>query len=87
MLEAVAINGETLCIIMGLKALPELVPLFKEFYPGKTPACLVYKAGYSGSEQLIRTSIDGLRQAADDYHEKFLGLIYIGPCLTEKKVF
>lgn len=86
MLETVAKNGATLCIMMGLKTLPELVPLFKGFYPGETPACLVYKAGYSGGEHLIRTTIDGLVQAADGYHEKFLGLIYIGSCLTEKKI-
>jgi precorrin-4 methylase len=87
MLEALAKKGETLCIFMGIKDLPDLVPFFKEWYAGGTPACLVYKAGYSGSEHLIRTTLDGLVQAAESYHEKYLGLIYIGPCLSAKKAF
>jgi precorrin-4 methylase len=87
MLEALAKKGETLCIFMGIKDLPDLVPLFKKFYAGSTPACLAYKAGYSGSEHLIRTTLDGLVQAAESYHEKYLGLIYIGPCLATNKAF
>jgi precorrin-4 methylase len=87
MLEALAKKGETLCIFMGIKDLPDLVPFFKEWYAGGTPACLVYKAGYSGSEHLIRTTLDGLVKAAESYHEKYLGLIYIGPCLSAKKAF
>jgi precorrin-4 methylase len=87
MLEALAKKGETLCIFMGIKDLPDLVPLFKKWYAGGTPACLVYKAGYSGSEHLIRTTLDGLVKAAESYHEKYLGLIYIGPCLSAKKAF
>ena len=70
---------------MGLKDLPDLVPLFKKCYEGGTPACLVYKAGYTGSEHLIRTTLDGLLKAAQSYHEKYLGLIYLGPCLAAKK--
>jgi precorrin-4 methylase len=87
MLEALAKKGETLCIFMGIRDIPDLVPLFKEWYTDKTPAYLVYKAGYSGSEHLIKTTLDGLIQAADEYHEKSLGLIYIGPCLASKKAF
>ncbi len=85
MIEALADKGETLCVFMGLKDLPDLVPLFKKWYAGRTPACLVYKAGYTGSEHLIRTTLDGLVKAAESYHEKYLGLIYIGPCLAAKK--
>jgi precorrin-2 methylase len=85
MLEAVADKGETLCVFMGLKDLKGLVPFFKKWYAGGTPACLVYKAGYTGSEHLIRTTLDGLVKAAKNYHEKYLGLIYLGPCLGVKK--
>jgi precorrin-4 methylase len=79
MLEALTKKGETLCVFIGVKDIPELAPLFKEWYADGTPACLVYKAGYSGSEHLIRTTLDGLAQAAEGYYEKDLGLIYIGP--------
>ncbi|MCP4579714.1 MAG: hypothetical protein GY846_25875, partial [Deltaproteobacteria bacterium] len=55
---------------------------------GRTPVYLAYKAGYAGSEHLIKTTLDGLKKSADEYHEKFLGLIYIGQCLAlEDKEF
>ncbi len=85
MLKPLAEKDETLCIFMGLKDLDTLVPEFQKYYKGRTPAYLVYKAGYSGSEHLIRTTLDGLKNAADGYHEKFLGLIYLGPCLASEK--
>jgi len=70
---------------MGLKDLGTLEPEFKKYYKDQTPVYLAYKAGYSGSEHLIQTTLDGLQKAADEYHEKFLGLIYIGPCLALNK--
>ena len=85
LVKAIAEKGETLAIFMGLKEVPELASIFKESYKSDTPACLVYRAGYSGSEHLIRTTIEGLEQAAAQYPEKFLGLIYLGPCLACKK--
>jgi precorrin-4 methylase len=88
MLKPLSEKGETLCIFMGLKDVGALVTEFKKHYEGKTPACLVYKAGYSGSEHIIQTTLDGLKKASDEYAEKFLGLIYLGPCLApEKKEF
>lgn len=82
LLKSLAEGGQTLCVFMGLKELPTLVPLFKAYYTGDTPAALVYKAGYASSEHVIRTTLDGLQKAADGYPEKFLGLIYVGPCLA-----
>ena len=85
MLKALAEKGETLCIFMGLKDIDYLVVEFLKYYNGQTPVYLSYKAGYSGSEHLIQTTLDGLKKAANDYHEKFLGLIYVGPCLALNK--
>jgi len=87
-LEPVAGHGETLCVFMALKDLDRLVPEFIRYYDPETPVFLAYKAGYSGSEHLIPTTLEGLIKAANAYHEKFLGLIYVGPCLApEKKEF
>ena len=82
MLKTIAQKGETLCIFMGLKDIDILVAEFLKYYGGKTPVHLAYKAGYSGSERLIQTTLDGVQKAAHDHHEKFLGLIYVGPCLA-----
>ncbi len=84
LIKAMAGKGETLAIFMGLKDLPELVSKFKQHYKTDTPARLVYKSGYSGSEDLLHTTLDSLEQAAAQHHEKFLGLIYLGPCLKSK---
>jgi precorrin-4 methylase len=85
MLKSIAEKGETLCIFMGLKDAEILAAEFLKYYNGQTPVYLAYKAGYSGSEHLIQTTLDGLQKAADDYPEKFLGLIYVGPCLSLNK--
>jgi precorrin-4 methylase len=85
MLKTIAQKGETMCIFMGLKDIDTLVVEFLKYYNGQTPVYLAYKAGYSGSEHLIQTTLEGLQKAVDDYPEKFLGLIYVGPCLTLNK--
>jgi precorrin-4 methylase len=82
MLKPIAQKGETLCIFMGLKDIDTLVVEFSKHYNGHTPVYLAYKSGYSGSEHLIQTTLDGLQKAAHDYPEKFMGLIYVGPCLS-----
>ena len=82
MLKTIAQKGETLCIFMGLKDIDILVAEFLKYYGGKTLVHLAYKAGYSGSERLIQTTLDAVQKAAHDHHEKFLGLIYVGPCLA-----
>jgi len=82
MLKSVAEKGETLCVFMGLRDLEELVQLFLKYYHDETEAALVYKAGYSGSERMVMTNIKDLVETASGEREKFLGLIYIGPCLS-----
>ncbi len=84
MVKAIAEKGETLCIFMGLKDVGALVSFLKQWYPGTIPACIVYKAGYSAGEAMARTTLDGLADAASSAEEKFLGLIYVGPCLAKK---
>ena len=84
MVKAVMEKGETLCIFMGLKDVKGLVSFLKKWYPGTMPACIVCKAGYSVGEALARTTLDGLTDTANNADEKFLGLIYVGPCLAGK---
>lgn len=66
---------------VGLKNVKDLIAFLKKWYPKTTPAYLVYKAGCQASESLARTTLDGMATAADKSTEKFLGLIYVGPCL------
>jgi precorrin-2 methylase len=81
MLKAVADNGDTLVIFVGLRELKTLRPLLQKFYSNKTSVHLVYRAGYSDSAYIIKTSLKEVIERAEKEKEQHLGLIYIGPCL------
>jgi precorrin-4 methylase/DMSO/TMAO reductase YedYZ molybdopterin-dependent catalytic subunit len=85
--KAAAKNGETLCVFMGITDVPVLMEFFNTCYDKKTPVTLVYSAGYSGSEKIVETNLGNLKQEADKETEKWLGLIYIGPCLDTSEAF
>ena len=81
MLKAVAENGDTLVIFIGLRELKNLKPLFQKYYANTTPVHLVYRAGYSDSEYIVKTTIAEAAEVAEKEQEQYLGMIYIGPCL------
>jgi precorrin-4 methylase len=81
MLKAVAENGDTLVIFIGLKELKNLMPLFRKYYPETIPVKVVYRAGYSDSERLISTTLKDVMNITEMEKEQHLGMIYIGPCL------
>jgi precorrin-4 methylase len=81
MVKAVAENGDTLVIFIGLKEMRDLVPLFEKYYSPSTPINLVYRAGYSDSERLIKTTLSEVLNVEEGEKEKHLGVIYMGPCL------
>jgi precorrin-4 methylase len=81
MLKAAADNGDTIVIFVGLKELKDLRSLFQKYYPNTTPVYLVYRAGYSDSAHIIKTSLKEVVEVAEKEKEQHLGLIYIGPCL------
>ncbi len=81
LLKSVAENGDTLVIFIGLKEMKNLMPLFRKYYPETTPVTVVYKAGYSDSERLARTTLKDVMNITEKEEEQHLGMIYIGPCL------
>jgi precorrin-4 methylase len=81
MLKAVADNGDTLVIFIGMKELKGLRPLLQKYYADRAPVHLVYRAGYSDSAYIIKTSLQEVVEVAEKEKEQHLVLIYIGPCL------
>jgi precorrin-4 methylase len=81
MLKAVADKGDTLVIFIGLRELKNLKPLLQKYYANDTPVHLVYRAGYSDSAYIVKTSLKEVVEAAAKEKEQHLGMIYIGPCL------
>jgi precorrin-4 methylase len=79
--EAAAVKGETVSIFMASKDIPGLVEFFNTCYEPTVPVHIAYRAGYSGSEKVVRTTLEGLLSAVEAEKEKDLYLVYIGPCL------
>jgi precorrin-4 methylase len=82
MIGALATRGDTLAIFMGLRDLKTLVPLLAKYYPAATPVYVAYKAGYSKSERLVKTTLAEVVALAGREKEQHLGVIYIGACLA-----
>ena len=83
LLAAIAKNGETLAILMGLKEIDTLMPLLKQYYPANTPVHLAYEVGSATSNRLYRTTLEKAFEVAKSEPEKWLGIIYVGPCLEK----
>jgi precorrin-4 methylase len=81
LLKSVAESGDTLVIFIGLREMKNLMPLFRKYYPETTPVTVVYRAGYSDSERLIKTTFRDIMNITEKEEEQSLGMIYIGPCL------
>lgn len=81
MLKAVAANGDTIAVFIGLKELKTLIPLLQKYYPPATPVDVAYKAGYSDGEHLVKTTLNDVLTAIEKEPEHHLGMIYVGPCL------
>ncbi|MBI5585836.1 MAG: hypothetical protein HY892_18650 [Deltaproteobacteria bacterium] len=84
LLQSAAEKGDTLALFMGLKELPGLVELLGKHYPPATPLYVAYRVGFADSERLVKTTLDQALKIAWDEKEKFLGMIYVGPCLESK---
>jgi len=82
MFEAAAKSGATLSIFMAMKEMPNLIEFFQTAYEPGVPVGIVYRAGYSSSEKVVRTDLKGLKSAIDAEKEKDLFLVFLGPCLN-----
>jgi precorrin-4 methylase len=81
LLKAAAARGDAAALFMALNKIDVILPLLRECYKADTPAYVVYKAGYAGSEKVVTTTIGGLQHALGQEQEKLLGLIYIEPAI------
>lgn len=81
LMKAAAENGDTLAVFMGLRELKGLMPLLNKYYKETTPIAIVYNAGISSAEHLVRSTLKDILSKTEREQEKHLGMIYIGPCL------
>jgi len=83
LVKTAADHGEILAIFMGLQDLKELTPLFQKYYADTTPVGLAYYVGVSEREKVIWTNLGQAAAVVEQEGEKFMGLIYLGQCLSE----
>lgn len=74
----------TMVFYMGLKKLPNLIPLLKKYHPGDLPVAVVYHAGYPDKEKVVKGTLDNILEKITGEKEKWLGLIIVGRCLEGK---
>ncbi len=78
MVKAVAKNGDTIAIFVGLREFQSLVPILEKYFDKKTPVAIAYKAGYRYGSKLVRTTLGQAAGVIASESEQHLGLIYIG---------
>ncbi len=78
LIKSAAETESTIVIFMGISRMDVLVPIFKKYYVKNTPVHLVFYAGITGNEMIIKTDLEKVIEDTRANKENFLGLIYIG---------
>jgi precorrin-4 methylase len=78
LIKSAAETESTIVIFMGISRMDVLVPIFKKYYAKNTPVHLVFYAGITGNEMIIKTDLEKVIEDTRANKENFLGLIYIG---------
>lgn len=68
----------TLVLYMSLRSLKDLVERFAKYYPADLPVAVVYFAGYTDKETVIRGTLKTIEQETRRMDETWLGLVIIG---------
>jgi len=71
----------TMVFYMALSSMDRLVEKFKKYYPPELPMAIVYYAGYSEKERVLRSTLGTIRDDLKKVDEKWLGLLIIGECV------
>ncbi|MBW2614708.1 MAG: hypothetical protein JRD02_00830 [Deltaproteobacteria bacterium] len=63
---------------MALSSIDRLVEKFKKYYPPDLPMAIVYFAGYSEKERVLRSTLGAILEDLKKIDEKWMGLLIIG---------
>ncbi len=81
MTAAAGAKGDTMVIYMGLRDAKDVASRLARHYPPGTPVHVVYDAGMTDSQRVLKTTVESMAAAISGEKEKQRGLIYVGPCL------
>ena len=68
----------TMVFYMAISSIDKLVEKFSRYYPPDLPMAVVYYAGYSDKEKVLKSSLGKILYDLKDTDEKWLGLLIIG---------
>ena len=68
----------TMVFYMAISSMDKLVEKFSKYYPSDLPMAIVYYAGYSDKQMVLRTSLGTVLDDLKKCDEKWLGLLIIG---------
>ncbi|MBW1848920.1 MAG: hypothetical protein JRJ27_17665 [Deltaproteobacteria bacterium] len=68
----------TMVFYMAISSMDKLVEKFSKYYPSDLPMAIVYYAGYSDKQMVLKTSLGTVLDDLKKCDEKWLGLLIIG---------
>jgi precorrin-4 methylase len=80
--QALAKFPGTLVFYMGLSEMEGLVSTLKKYNPGDLPVAVVYYAGFSQKEKVVKGSLDSILAQIAPEKENWMGMIIVGRAIT-----
>ena len=68
----------TMVFYMALSSMDKLVEKFSKYYPSELPMAIVYYAGYSEKERILKSTLGKILDDLKKTDEKWMGLLIIG---------
>ena len=78
LLKDISSYKSTIVLYMSLRSMTSLVDRFAKYYPSDLPVAVVYYAGYTDKETVVRGSLKTIVQKIRKMDETWLGLVIIG---------
>lgn len=85
LIEASAAKNGTMAIFMAERQLEKVAPLLARYYAPDTPVAVVSKAGFHPGQRVIQGTVGTLDEMRKQNPDKWLSLIFVGPCLEWEK--
>ena len=68
----------TMVFYMAISSMDKLVEKFSKYYPQDLPMAIIYYAGYSEKERVLRSTLGTILEDLKKIDEKWMGLLIIG---------
>ena len=81
LVKKLAADGATLAVFMGMPRFKKVMAAVSGAYGPETPMALVLRAGFADKQKVLRAKLGELDQLAAKLKERWLGIIFVGPCL------